>query len=198
MFGIDFNELLLIAVVALVVLGPERLPGVARTAGTLVRRARNAWASVKAEVQDQIEMESLKSEIGNVTKDMRAAVTPLAEQARDAMEDLRTSGTAALREARDIVDPAGPARAEPATPVPSVEQKSAAPGKPATADAEGLHEAQTALADSLRELAGAAERAGSAPASTSEELRLAASAVRAAARRLDEVISAAAGVVGES
>ena len=47
MFGIDFNELLLIAVVALVVLGPDKLPGAARTAGAIARRARNAWASVR-------------------------------------------------------------------------------------------------------------------------------------------------------
>ena len=54
MFDVGFSELVLIGVVALVVLGPERLPGAARTAGAVLRRARNSWASVKAEVEREI------------------------------------------------------------------------------------------------------------------------------------------------
>ena len=51
MFDIGFTELLLIAVVALIVLGPERLPNAARFAGLWVRRARAQWHSVKAELE---------------------------------------------------------------------------------------------------------------------------------------------------
>jgi sec-independent protein translocase protein TatB len=43
MFDIGFSELLIIAVVALLVLGPERLPRAARLAGMWVRRARAQW-----------------------------------------------------------------------------------------------------------------------------------------------------------
>ena len=46
MFDVGFSELLLIAVVALLVLGPERLPKAARFAGLWVRRARAQWNSV--------------------------------------------------------------------------------------------------------------------------------------------------------
>ena len=49
MFDIGFSELLLIAVVALVVLGPERLPKAARFAGLWVRRARAQWYSVRGQ-----------------------------------------------------------------------------------------------------------------------------------------------------
>ena len=51
MFDIGFSELLIVAVVALVVLGPERLPKAARFAGLWVRRARAQWYSVKAELE---------------------------------------------------------------------------------------------------------------------------------------------------
>ena len=51
MFDVGFSELLVIAVVALLVLGPERLPKAARFAGLWVRRARAQWNSVKAEFE---------------------------------------------------------------------------------------------------------------------------------------------------
>jgi sec-independent protein translocase protein TatB len=51
MFDLGFSELLLVAVVALIVLGPERLPKAARFAGLWVRRARTQWNSVKSELE---------------------------------------------------------------------------------------------------------------------------------------------------
>jgi len=60
MFDVGFSELVLIGVVALVVLGPERLPGAARTAGALLRRARSSWANVRAEVERELAAEELK------------------------------------------------------------------------------------------------------------------------------------------
>ena len=60
MFDIGISEIGLIAVVALVVLGPERLPRVARTVGTLLGRAQRYVNDVKAEVNREIELEELK------------------------------------------------------------------------------------------------------------------------------------------
>ena len=60
MFDIGFTELLLIAVVALIVLGPERLPKAARFAGLWVRRARAQWYSVKSELEREVAAEELK------------------------------------------------------------------------------------------------------------------------------------------
>jgi sec-independent protein translocase protein TatB len=54
MFNIGFSEILLIAVVALLVLGPERLPRAARFAGLWLRRARAQWNSVKAELENEL------------------------------------------------------------------------------------------------------------------------------------------------
>ena len=60
MFDIGALELLLIGVVALIVVGPERLPKLARTAGLWVGRARRALASVKSEIDREIKAEELK------------------------------------------------------------------------------------------------------------------------------------------
>lgn len=60
MFDIGFSELLLILVVALVVVGPERLPRLARTAGMYIGRMRRMVASVQADVQRELAAEDLK------------------------------------------------------------------------------------------------------------------------------------------
>ncbi|MBU0501123.1 MAG: Sec-independent protein translocase protein TatB [Gammaproteobacteria bacterium] len=60
MFDIGFMELLLVGVVALVVVGPERLPGLARTAGAWVGRARSFIGNVKADIDRELKAEELK------------------------------------------------------------------------------------------------------------------------------------------
>ena len=57
MGGVGFTELLLLAVVALIVLGPERLPAMARTAGRLTRQARRAWQGLQSELQSELDAE---------------------------------------------------------------------------------------------------------------------------------------------
>ncbi len=60
MFDIGFTELLVIGVVALIVIGPERLPRVARTVGHLVGRLQRYVSDVKADINREIELEELK------------------------------------------------------------------------------------------------------------------------------------------
>jgi sec-independent protein translocase protein TatB len=57
MFGIDFSEFLVIGIVALIVLGPERLPKVARTAGHLFGRFQRYVSEVKAQVKQEMDAE---------------------------------------------------------------------------------------------------------------------------------------------
>ena len=83
MFDIGFSELLLIAVVALVVLGPERLPKAARFAGLWVRRARAQWYSVKSELERDLAADELKRSFDQ-TRDVM----------RDVGDSVRTSGDA--------------------------------------------------------------------------------------------------------
>lgn len=87
MFDIGFSELFLIAVVALVVLGPERLPKAARFAGLWVRRARAQWYSVRSELERELATEELQRSL----RDTRQAVT-------DIGEDMRAAETEARRE----------------------------------------------------------------------------------------------------
>lgn len=87
MFDIGFSELFLIAIVALVVLGPERLPKAARFAGLWVRRARAQWYSVKSELENELASEELKRTL----RDTRQAVA-------DIDADIRTAQAEARRE----------------------------------------------------------------------------------------------------
>jgi|SRR6056297_560680 len=55
MGGAGFTEMLLLAVIALIVVGPQRLPKIARTAGRLTRQARNAWQGLQSELQAELD-----------------------------------------------------------------------------------------------------------------------------------------------
>jgi len=60
MFDIGFSELMIIAVVALIVIGPERLPKVARTLGHLFGRMQRYVSDVKADISREMELDELK------------------------------------------------------------------------------------------------------------------------------------------
>ena len=60
MFDVSFTEMLVILIVALIVIGPERLPRVARTMGHLLGRARRYVDSVKNDIRYEIELEELR------------------------------------------------------------------------------------------------------------------------------------------
>ena len=60
MFDIGFSELLVIGVVALIVIGPEKLPRVARTVGHLAGRLQRYVADVKADINREIELDELR------------------------------------------------------------------------------------------------------------------------------------------
>ncbi|MEY2777141.1 MAG: preprotein translocase [Pseudomonadota bacterium] len=60
MVDIGFSELLMIAVVALVVVGPQRLPVLTRTVGTLLGRAQRYVSDVKSDIQRQMDLEELR------------------------------------------------------------------------------------------------------------------------------------------
>ena len=85
MFDLGFSELLLIAVVALVVLGPERLPKATRFAGLWVRRARAQWHSVKSELERELAADEMKRSLQETREAMRA----LDERSRSAGESIR-------------------------------------------------------------------------------------------------------------
>ncbi len=73
MFDIGFSEIFVIAIVALLVLGPERLPKAARFAGLWVRRARAQWHSVKSELENELAAEELKRSLRETQESLREA-----------------------------------------------------------------------------------------------------------------------------
>ena len=87
MFDLSFAELALVAVVALLVLGPERLPGAARTVGALLRRVRSSWQGVRSEIERELAAEDIKQSIKETVQgvDIREDVRAAADQFRSAV-----------------------------------------------------------------------------------------------------------------
>jgi len=122
MFGISSGELFFIAIIALIVLGPERLPKVTRMAGMWVRRARNQWNSVKDELERELAAEELKRSL----HDAQSAL-------QDTEQRIRDSGAEARREFEQmrasVQDPDADVSAAAPTPAPE-EQTPVSPSKP--------------------------------------------------------------------
>jgi len=83
MFDVGFAELLLLSLVGLLVLGPERLPRVARTLGGMARKARGSWLSLKRSIEAEMRAEELKeplkrfeSELKSTVDQVKAGVSP--------------------------------------------------------------------------------------------------------------------------
>jgi sec-independent protein translocase protein TatB len=86
-FDVGFFELLLLGMVALLVLGPERLPHAARMTGAFLRKARISWINLKAEVEREIEAEeirkSVQRDVTDIKADFEAPVPPDAAPDQD-------------------------------------------------------------------------------------------------------------------
>jgi sec-independent protein translocase protein TatB len=65
MFDIGFPELILVSVIALLVLGPERLPEALRTMGLWLGRLRRSFTTVKAEIEREIGMDEIRRQLHN-------------------------------------------------------------------------------------------------------------------------------------
>ncbi len=66
MTEVGFFEIILIGIIALIVIGPERLPGLARTAGMWVGRARRMVSNVKKDIEKEIEADELKKTLAEL------------------------------------------------------------------------------------------------------------------------------------
>ena len=106
MFDIGFSELVVVGVVALVVLGPERLPKVARTAGHLFGRLQRYVATVKADLNREMEM----SELSKVKQEVQEAARAFEQSAQQHAQSVETEARA-LSESLE----------EPATVIPATE-----------------------------------------------------------------------------
>lgn len=105
MFDIGFFELILVGVVALVVIGPERLPGIARSVGKWLGRGRRFVSSMQAEIQQELKAEELKQILEK--QKQGNPLHEIVEDARDDFEDIKQQTDSVARSARDAVQGAG-------------------------------------------------------------------------------------------
>ena len=80
MFDLSFSEILIVGVAALVVLGPEKLPEVARTAGRLLARAQSYLTQVKGEIERETQLSEIKrirEEISSSAADLKKSFTEI-------------------------------------------------------------------------------------------------------------------------
>ena len=83
MFDIGFSEIVVIAVVALIVIGPERLPKTAKTLGLLFGRLQRYVADVKADINRELELEELRKLQHDVQSAAKDIETTMSNAARD-------------------------------------------------------------------------------------------------------------------
>jgi len=102
MFDVSFGELMIIGAVALVVIGPERLPRVARTAGHFLGKFQRYVAQVKADIGREMELAELKNLQASVEDAARDIEQTVKSEMHSAEEELRGAETE-LRKAEDEI-----------------------------------------------------------------------------------------------
>ena len=93
MFDVAFSELIVIAVVALIVIGPEKLPKVARTLGALTGRMQRYVAQVKEEVNREVRFQELQQLQKEIQETATKTQTNLQQKADAMLQDLHSSHT---------------------------------------------------------------------------------------------------------
>ncbi len=185
MFGVGVGEFLFILVLALIILGPERLPIAMRTLGRWVRRLRETTREFRQEFAEEFsmlyeEMDVLRQEAETTRRELAEIRADLTETMQEAADDVNQAGRGVMQDMREAVNAAdaqrsagsaggaraasaGGARAASALPAPAVSANGAAPGEPLPApDAMAL-----AIRDTFAtEAVPAAAAPASAPAAS--------------------------------
>lgn len=114
MFDMGFTEMMLIGIVALIVIGPERLPGVARTAGKYLGRLKRFMTSVKADVEQELRADELRQILADQQKELNTI-----------KDSMNVAGKAFEKEVNAVSD-AGESIAESLDETPSIPEQSTA------------------------------------------------------------------------
>jgi len=129
-FDIGFSEIMVIAVVALIVIGPERLPKVARTLGHMFGRLQRYVNEVKADINREMELEELRklqSQVQSAARDIEQSVAHAAQQMETGVRSVESElNRAASAEAA----PSAPAAAAAASTAAASEASGEAPRQP--------------------------------------------------------------------
>jgi sec-independent protein translocase protein TatB len=144
MFDIGFSELLVIGIVALIVIGPERLPRVARTIGHLMGRMQRYVADVKADIDREIELDELRKMRDSVQQAATNIETSVQSELNKAETDLNQAAQNAVGEPSASVQ-----LSSASTPSPDA-QVSPAPASSASAQVSPAQQAAPAIEEKAR------------------------------------------------
>lgn len=132
MFDVGFSELMVIAVVALIVIGPERLPKVARTAGHLLGRLQRYVNDVKSDINREMQLEELKKLQGQLQDSARSFENSI----QQGLASTEKSLNEAIQPAAAAAEPAPAAGAEVPTVVAAAAPAPVQASEPAHAPAD--------------------------------------------------------------
>ena len=137
MIEISLGKMVLLALIALIVLGPEKLPGAARTAGALLRRVRSGWDDVRAEVERELEVEQIRRAAREAAAQAEAAQQEVRDGLRGVHEPLAevagevaATGQPTTGHVIETADPIEPAQESPQAELPLGEPVSREPASP--------------------------------------------------------------------
>jgi sec-independent protein translocase protein TatB len=104
MFDIGFSEMVIIAVVALVVLGPDRLPRVARQAGQWMGKLQRYVSDVKSDINRQMELDELrrlKTEVTDAASNLQSSVQSVVSDAQTSLDTLSDAASSSSQPTTD-------------------------------------------------------------------------------------------------
>lgn len=88
MFDIGFTELLIVAIVGLLVIGPERLPGAIRTGTAWLGRLRRGFNDIKREVEQELHNDAVMQELKKTQQDLQGEVSEIGQDLRQAADQV--------------------------------------------------------------------------------------------------------------
>jgi sec-independent protein translocase protein TatB len=127
MFDVGFSELIVIAIVALVVIGPERLPKVARTAGHLLGRLQRYVNDVKADISREMQLDELKK----LQSELQDSASKLEQGINTEFQAVQQIADQTAESVKDAVSPTATDAAEPPPAVADAASVAAMPIAPA-------------------------------------------------------------------
>lgn len=122
MFDMAFSEILIIAVIALLVIGPEKLPKVAKTVGHLLGKAQRYVSDVKSEINREMEIDELRK----LQAEMRTAARKVEGDVQTTLRDTESELNSSVKSIEDDIaelEKSKPAPEQPEGPSPKVEAK---------------------------------------------------------------------------
>ncbi len=145
MFDIGFTELMLIGIVSLVVIGPERLPAVAKTAGQWIAKLQRFVRGVKTDLASELETGDLKKLIG----DQREQIDELRKMVTTAKNDFEKSTNDAVQDAKSTLNELETKVADSQTPVNSPDESASSSSQEASSNQSGSSSAAETQIETL-------------------------------------------------